>query len=91
MKVYVAITGELGESDNILGVFSSSEKAIDFVQNYDQFLSQIDVEERELDSNEPTNFKVVYTQIRGRDGLFFLTEDGFERPLKDYKKQNTER
>ena len=85
MKIYTVVTYETGESDSLLGVFSSSEKAINFAQKYDQFLYKIRVEERELDSVDDTVATTIYTQIKNNDGLYFLTKDGFERPVKDYK------
>lgn len=85
MKIYTAITYETGENDSLLGVFSSSEKAINFAQNYNQFLYMIVVEERELDGVDETVVTTIYTQIKNNDGLYFLTEDGFERPVKNYK------
>jgi hypothetical protein len=84
MKIYLAIGSETGEGETILGIFSSSEKAIEFVQHYDQYLSRIDVEEWELDTYE--SIECVYIQIKNRDGLYFLTKDGFERPISHYNK-----
>jgi hypothetical protein len=85
MKIYTVTTYETGENDSLLGIFSSIEKAINFAQNYNQFLYKIDVEERELDGVDETDVTIIYTQIKNKDGLYFLTEDGFERPIKSYK------